>query len=407
MKKPLLTTIMILVLEVIQASQPRKVLIIGIDGARSDAFQDANTPNIDAILSNSFFTYESWHHAITISGPSWSSILTGAEYTKHGVKDNSYSNSAFNIYPYFTTRAKRCLPDLYCVQVTQWAPMSDQVYNDGWNKKIIVDDGAGDQTVSKTLEELNDPNLDVLFTYFDEVDLAGHASGFSRYNPEYVHAIETVDSHIGKIIVGLHNRTNYETEQWIVLLVTDHGGILTGHGGHTPGERKIWWIGAGNRTGKHEMTNVQDPGSIAVGIFNPAIAAKSPGQCDIALTALDHLLRGSACGINPEWNLDGKSWLDSIYTDPITGITEHADEAFDFLCYPNPADCFVTVVLNNPREAISYEVTDANGKQVEQNTITEKSRNNFQLDFCNKTKGVYFVTIITGRQRTTRKMNIK
>ena len=90
MKQLFLIASILLVQQITYASQPRKVLIIGIDGTRSDALQDANTPNIDAILFNSFFTYEAWHHGITISGPSWSSILTGVEYTKHGVRDNTY-----------------------------------------------------------------------------------------------------------------------------------------------------------------------------------------------------------------------------------------------------------------------------------------------------------------------------
>lgn len=389
---------------VMQASQPRKVLIIGIDGTRSDALQDANTPNIDAILTNGFFTYEAWHHGITISGPSWSSILTGAEYTKHGVKDNSYANSQFNSYPYFTTHAKSCLPNLYCVQVTQWAAMSDNVYNDGWNKKIIVEDGAGDQTVTKTQEELMNPDLDVLFAYFDEVDLAGHSSGFSRNNPKYIQAIETVDGHVGKIIAALHNRANYINEQWIVLLVTDHGGIFNGHGGDTPGERKIWWIGSGNRKGMHQLTNVQDPGSIHVGIYNPAIATKSPGQCDIALTALDHLFRGSLCNIHTEWNLDGKSWLDSIYIDHPTGMNESANTSFDFTCYPNPNTGTVSILLMNPRKkAIKYEVTDISGKCLEQRDLNDVN-DNLQIDFPNRSKGVYFITIHFGNTRTTRKI---
>jgi predicted AlkP superfamily phosphohydrolase/phosphomutase len=226
MKQFLLIALMLLEIQYLQASQPRKVLIIGVDGTRPDALQDANTSNIDGIIANSFFSYEAWHHGITISGSSWSSILTGVEYTKHGVTDNTYNNSKFYTYPYFTTRAKSCLPDLYCVQITQWVAMSDYVYNDGWNKKILVDDGAGDQTVAKTQEELKNPDLDVLFVYFDEVDLAGHASGFSRFNPEYIRAIETVDGHIGNIITALHNRVNYANEEWIILIVTDHGGIF-------------------------------------------------------------------------------------------------------------------------------------------------------------------------------------
>ena len=72
------------------ASQPRKVLIIGIDGLRTDALQQANTPNLDALIASGFYTYESWHEGITVSGPSWSTIMCGVEFPKHGVTSNSY-----------------------------------------------------------------------------------------------------------------------------------------------------------------------------------------------------------------------------------------------------------------------------------------------------------------------------
>jgi hypothetical protein len=55
--------------------QRRKVLVIGIDGTRSDALQQANTPNLDSLAINGFHSYDSWQIDITVSGPSWSSIM--------------------------------------------------------------------------------------------------------------------------------------------------------------------------------------------------------------------------------------------------------------------------------------------------------------------------------------------
>jgi hypothetical protein len=406
--KRFILLIAILLPYVANASQPRKVLIIGIDGTRSDALQQASTPNIDAIISNSFFTYESWHRGITISGPTWSSIMCGVEYPKHGVTDNTYSNSQFNIYPYFTTRAKSCLPDLYCVQIVQWTAMSNYVYNDSWNKKIIVDDGQGSQSVSQAQAQLANPNLDVLFVYFDEVDIAGHTSGFSPYNPDYMNAIETVDGHIGSILTALHNRSNYANEEWIVLLTTDHGGILKGHGGLTPWERNIWWIGAGNRKGTHQLKNVKDPGNIQLGIYSPVIAAQSPGPCDIAVTALDHLLKND-CGINPEWNLDGKSWLDSIYVETVTALTDLKAPDLNLVSYPNPSNGLVIFEYANPnREKVTYGITDIHGRKlVIQNEAFKLGPTEFTLDLHDKPKGIYLVTIVIGQSKQTHRITIE
>jgi hypothetical protein len=401
----------ILLTQFVMASQNRKVLIIGMDGVRSDALQQANTPNIDALMSNSFFTYESYHRGITVSGPSWSTIMCGVEYNKHGVTDNSYANSQYNTYPYFPTRAKSCLPDLYCVQISQWAPMSDNVYNDGWDLKLLVQDGQGSQSVAAAQNQLVNPNLDAMFVYFDECDLAGHASGFSPNNPIYMNAIETVDGHIGSIMTALQNRPGYADEEWIILLSTDHGGIGNGHGGNSSQERTIWWIGSGNNASPIQMTGVTDPGSIALGNYNASVGAQSPCQADIAATALDHLLRGSNCNptINPSWNLDGQSWLDSLYTPPALAVNELPVDNFDFIYFPNPSIDLVSLWYKNEQnEAISYEITDLNGKVVEINSnVQGLTPNKLNISFADKPKGEYFITLIIGAQRQTKKVIIE
>jgi len=345
------------------ASQNRKVLIIGIDGTRSDALQAANTPNIDQLIATGMNTWDSWHLGITVSGPSWSDIMCGVWENKHGVTNNSYSGSHYDQYPYFITHAKEVKPSLYCVQVVEWAPMSDQVTNDGWDLKLKVPDGVGYPTVSAAQTQLANPNLDAMFVYFDKVDLTGHASGFSPSNPAYINAIQFVDSCVGQVISALHARPNYATEEWLVLLVTDHGGIGTGHGGNSNQERNIWWIGSGNVV-NHGEIHATDPGSYQMPT-NPVDTAKlrvTPVQTDIAVTALHHLIYDS--GIRPEnqtaWHLDGKSWLNSF-----TGIDKTNTTNNSITLFPNPTTDILTCWLNNTKhEAVNYEVLDMAGNVV-------------------------------------------
>ncbi len=135
---------------------------------------------------------------------------------------------------------------MYAVQVTEWAPMSDNVYNDGWDEKIKVPDGEGEPTEQAAIAALQNPDLDALFVYFDAVDLTGHSSGFNPNNPNYIAAIEGVDSHLGPVLNALKARPDYANENWLVLLITDHGGIGTGHGGGSDEEEHIWWMGCGS-----------------------------------------------------------------------------------------------------------------------------------------------------------------
>jgi len=411
MKKLFTLLMAAFIANVAHASQPKKVLIIGIDGVRTDAFQQANTPNIDALIAGGFYTYESWHEGITVSGPSWSTIMTGVEYPKHGVTSNSYSGSQYNTYPYFPTRAKSCLPNLYAVQIVQWAPMSDNVYNDGWNQKIKVCDGCGANSVSSAQTQLANPNLDVLFVYFDECDLTGHSTGFSTLNPAYISAIQVVDAHIGSIMTALHNRPNYNAEDWIVLITTDHGGTGTGHGGNSNNERKIWWVGSGNNPISKQLTGVVDPGSYAIGNRNATVALNNPSQADIAVTALDHLFRGTACNpLNPAWNLDGQTWLDSLHQQPfVTGVNNVIKNDFNYKFFPNPSTDLVTLWFENEsNEPVNYTITDMLGKVVEEkrNSAT-MNKNRLNINVADKAKGTYYVTVQIGSNSKTNKIIVE
>ena len=75
------------------------VLIIGIDGVRSDALTAANTPNLDALISAGVYSPDALNDDITISGPGWSDILCGVRSDKHLVVDNSFSGSNYDDYP--------------------------------------------------------------------------------------------------------------------------------------------------------------------------------------------------------------------------------------------------------------------------------------------------------------------
>lgn len=390
------------------ASQPRKVLIIGIDGVRTDALQLANTPNIDALISSGFYTYESWHEGITVSGPSWSTIMCGVEFFKHGVTSNSYSGSNYNTYPYFTKRAKDCLPNLYQVQIVQWAPMSDNVYNDAWDQKIKVCDGCGANSVSAAQTQLQNPNLDVMFVYFDECDLTGHSSGFNPSNPAYINAIQTVDGHIGSILTALQNRPTYAQEDWIILITTDHGGIGTGHGGNTNVERKIWWVGSGNNPVSNQLSGVSDPGSFAMGNHNATTALGNPSQADIAVTALDHLFRGTQCDpFTAAWNLDGQSWLDSLHVENPVGIDEQKQDV-SVKIFPNPTSSMLSVYFENTNdELITPLIYNQIGSQMANFKFVNVNKNKVNIDVNKLSKGIYYLTFSVGGKNITRTFTIE
>ena len=59
-------------------SQDARVLIIGLDGLRSDCLTAANTPALDGLIENGVFSPDALNNDITYSGPGWSAMVCGA-----------------------------------------------------------------------------------------------------------------------------------------------------------------------------------------------------------------------------------------------------------------------------------------------------------------------------------------
>ncbi len=387
------------------SSQTRKVLLIGIDGTRSDAFLQANTPYIDGLLSNSTYSFDSWHTGITWSGPSWTTILTGVQWNKHLVTSNGFSPSDFVNYPPFPTLAKQIKPSLNCSIVAEWHPLIDDISNAGWNHTVKVPDMETWITADSAVSELLNPDIDLLFAYFDRVDMTGHYTTFSTSNPLYISAIQSVDSAVGKVLDALYARPTYSSENWLILLVTDHGGTGFMHGGNSYEERHIWWIASGNGVA-HQQINQADPGTYnchSNNVFdttcvNNALLKNSPTHPDIAVTALHHLIYES--GINPEtkpeWNLDGKSWL----LNP-NGVDEIAEKD-NISVYPNPAAGEFTVgnLQLTLKNKTPVELFSADGRKVFGTVPVSES---ITINTANFAKGVYLLKA----GYTTRKLVIE
>lgn len=410
MKTKFTFLLLMLALTTAYASQNRKVLVIGIDGCRSDALQQANTPNLDGLIANGLYTYDAWHLGITVSGPSWSTIMTGVWWNKHGVTSNSYTGSRFNEYPYFPTLAKQYRPNLKCVQVVEWAPMSDNVYNDGWDSKLKTPDGDGAATAAVASTQLADENLDCMFVYFDACDLTGHSSGFDPNNPSYIQAIENVDDKIGVVMTALRNRPNYANENWLVLITTDHGGRGTGHGGISFEERHIWWIASGPSV-THQQITAADPGTynlLGSSLYNASgvdqnILKQSPVQADIAVTALHHLVYDA--GIHPDtepfWDLDGKTWLEVF-----SSVDETKQQDVALTVYPNPTTGLTTLWFENKAEdKVIAAVYDVTGKLVLQTSETVNT-NKLNMDLANQPAGEYIVKVQIGNETLTKKITL-
>lgn len=230
------------VFNVSSVGQQGRVLLIGMDGCRSDALIAANTPNLDALIATGSWSPDALNIPPTWSGTGWSSMLTGVWPGKHGVTDNSFSNSNFVNYPHFYNHVENSSPTLQTESIVHWGPIHTEIM-DLSDYELIV--GTDAEVRDNAIDRLSNYNPDALFLHFDDIDHAGHLFGFLPTQSAYLDAIEVVDTQIGEVLVALQSRPNYIAENWLVLVSTDHGGTASGHGGSSIDEQKIFIIASG------------------------------------------------------------------------------------------------------------------------------------------------------------------
>jgi hypothetical protein len=105
------------------AERSKKVLLIGIDGVRSDILSVADTPNIDALADDGFYTDSAWTRPPTVSGPGWSNMLTGVWPDKHRVEGNDFTGNNYTSYPDLFSLIERVEPSIETVAVVDWLPL--------------------------------------------------------------------------------------------------------------------------------------------------------------------------------------------------------------------------------------------------------------------------------------------
>lgn len=266
----------------------KRVLLIGIDGCRSDALQAANTPNLDQLMNDGRYSFVlNRGNQYTWSGAGWSTMLTGVWPDKHGIYDNSYADNNYGAYPHLFCRIKEYSGCLQVASIVHYSAINYEITS-RCNTDVLLDYDEDKQVKDATINYLNDCNLDIVFAHFDDVDHAGHQNGFHPSIWQYRQAIEQVDIYLEGILQAVYEREKSNNEDWLIIVSSDHGGKIDGrHGG-------------GQYNNDPEVTRV-------FGIFrtkntaNKGLMTYDPNLVDVVPTILEHL----SIPIDPIWDLDG------------------------------------------------------------------------------------------------------
>jgi arylsulfatase A-like enzyme len=216
-------------------ANPKKVLVVGWDGAKSPAVIQADTPNLDRVASWGGVTFDATTqltHA-TISGPGWASLLTGVAPDQHGVTFNGFYDDRDESWLTFMQRAHDA--GLRTGVAVVWPEIATDIIEEGVSDEngLADEDGVADWMVAA----IENGIFDVHFVHQDAPDHAGHAGEFDGGDPDYILAIEDSDVRLGRLIDAVQARTD---EDWLIAVSTDHGGSGGGHGPMDAENQTIW-----------------------------------------------------------------------------------------------------------------------------------------------------------------------
>jgi hypothetical protein len=195
--------------------------------------------------------------AVFESAPGWANILTGRDCREHRVLrngDTSFLRKHSAELPTLLATAHRELglvtaavggdPLVSRPEATQvaglepsgllaiegfvpgggaWTNLDAWVYTQS-------DDALAEETTIAAIVELD---ADLVFTHFDEVDHIGHMHGYG--SPGWAKRLDRTDERIGRVLAAIRGqpgfaaqdasrRLAFEQEDWLIVVVSDHGG---------------------------------------------------------------------------------------------------------------------------------------------------------------------------------------
>ncbi len=240
----------------------KKAIIIGYDGCRADAltFAEGKDSGIRKMLDNGAspallycggVNYPETNTQDTSTAPGWCSILTGQWADKTGITGNGITKST-EYKTLLTSLTEEKVIDSASF-ITSWDghfSTDNATYN---LEKAYCEEKGLDVSFNLCNSDTNSANTaiknlkekdcsDFIFAIYEGTDHAGHSFGFSTNNPIYKVGFRINDVLAYRTLNAIEERETYATEDWLIIITSDHGGFKTGHGGPSIQERMTFIV---------------------------------------------------------------------------------------------------------------------------------------------------------------------
>ena len=241
-----------------QITEPTHVILIGTDGTNMSKIleYDYDRPGsgFRIVMDQGITGTTTFVGHTTLSGPSWSTILTGAFDNKTGVFNNIFNPAPYISWPTATNLIEYYEPSVDTTVVANWQYINDIAAAGGY--PVDVNDFVGfdtswevtdDRVVDRTIDLITNTSASdsaFIFSYQVAVDEAGHEAGGD--SPEYRAALINTSNNIARIMAAIDAWEALNPgQQWTVITTTDHGHQPQagfGHGFNSPLETSSFVI---------------------------------------------------------------------------------------------------------------------------------------------------------------------
>ncbi|OBY30231.1 alkaline phosphatase family protein [Mycolicibacter kumamotonensis] len=229
------------------------VLLIGVDGVNLSkileyAYNDAS--GFKMAMDQGITGAATEVNHTTISGPSWSTILTGVWDDKHGVINNLFRPEPYDKWPTVFNLIEYNKPEIDTTIISNWHYLNELASAGGYsadNNVFVPTDGSPADsdamvtalTIAQIMATQNNPDdiSSFLFSYQSQADTAGHS--FGGGSDEYMQAVINLGANIKEILAAIEEVKAITGDDWSIILTTDHGHTQSlgfGHGFQSPNE---------------------------------------------------------------------------------------------------------------------------------------------------------------------------
>jgi len=269
----------------------RKAVFIIVDGISADLIEKLNPPALEEISKAGGYTRAyvgggkgTYTETPTISAVGYNSLLTGTWVHKHNVWGNNIKDPNYHYRNIFRI-AEEYNPQLKTAIFSTWTDNRTKLIGEGLPQtggiqldykfdgleldtvKYPHDDNSDyihriDEAVAaEAAHYIQENGPDLSWIYLQYTDDMGHRFGNSE---KFYEAIRMADAQVGKVWEAIKARENKFSENWLIIVTTDHGrDSINGrhHGGQSDRERLTWIVT--NADSLNERFN-QTPGVVDI-----------------------------------------------------------------------------------------------------------------------------------------------